>query len=993
MRGLRLVLAWTCLVLVACGDDGGAQTDAGGDANADSSCVGADCCERDEDCDNGVFCDGVERCLASTCVSGDRVACDDDIACTADLCDEDNRSCTFLPPDADDDGHADRACLDENDQPLGDDCDDANALRYPGNTEVCDGEGFDEDCDPRTFGSKDDDGDRSVDATCFNLDDVGVRFGGLDCDDNNLSIHGRQLELCDGIDNDCDAIVDEYPTEVAWYLDSDGDGFGAGSDVLVSCMPIVGRSILGTDCADNSASVHPAAVEVCDGIDNDCDFGVDESLADCDTTGEPVTPIVDACLNGLDDCNEYALCTDMSDGFTCTCGDGFRGTGHGPGGCSDINECAQGAVLACGAGATSCLNGLGSFACFCGAGFSGTGSQACVDIDECLIDNGGCDLARTCTNTAPGRTCDGCAAGYVAVGATACAPVLTGLTSSAGVLAPALAASTTDYVLRVGLVSESVVLAPTAAPGVTITINGQLVVSGTAWQSPLLTLGDTVVGIVLSEPERPTRYYSLTIRRPEQATFAKASHPDVDDVFGAYVSLSDDGDTLAVAATAEDSAATGVNGDASDNSASSAGAVFVYARTANGWVPQAYIKASNTDADDGYGRSVVLSGDGNTLAVNGYFEDGGIGGINGDENDNSRAGSGAVYIYSRSGSTWTQTAYIKSDTPLGFHLFGNHLSLSYDGNVLVAGAVQDDSGAAGVFPTYRLTGTVNEAGAAYVFERSSAIGGVWAQTAYLKSSNPGSLDYFGGRVAVSRDGSTIAVSAQGEASNATGINNDQTNNSLTRAGAVYVFVRGGASWQQQAYVKASNPDAQDNFGSGLSFSVDGNVLAVGALGESSNAAGVGALQSNNAATNAGAVYLFARNGVAWSQSTYIKASNTGASDNFGTVVALSSDGTRLAVGATGEASASPGVNGNQSDNTQSGAGAVYLFARGAGGWSQTAYVKSKNPDNGDSFGQSVALSADGVTLAVGAPNEDSATSGVDGTANNDASNAGAVYVY
>jgi len=991
MRGLRLVLAWGVLAIGACGGDGGGPArDAGSDASADTACLGVDCCERDEDCDNGLFCDGVERCSASVCVSGDSVACDDSIACTEDICDENNNSCAFLPSDEDDDGHTDASCLDLNNEPLGDDCDDLDAQRFPGNHEACDAEGVDEDCDPRTFGAKDDDGDRSIDGACFNVDNNGTRFGGLDCDDSNLAIHGRQLELCDGLDNDCDLIVDEYPTEVAWYLDADGDGFGAGSDVLESCMPLSGRSILGTDCADDAPSVHPAAVELCDGLDNDCDLGVDESLTDCNTTGEPVVPIVDACLNGLDDCNEYALCTDSSEGFTCTCGDGFRGDGHGPAGCRDINECAAGAVLACGVGATSCLNGLGSYACFCGTGFGGTGSPACTDIDECLVDNGGCDSARTCTNSAPGRTCDACSAGYVAVGATACAPVLTSLTPSAGVLAPMLTPSMTDYVLRAGLVNEAITLIPTAAPGVTITINGQLVVSGSVWQSPSLSLGDTVVGIVLSEPQRPARYYTLTIRRPAQVTYAKASFPDSDDVFGAYVSLSDDGNTLAVSATEEDSAATGVNGDASDNTASSAGAVFVFQRTSTGWMQQAYLKASNAEANDRYGRSVVLSGDGNTLAVNGYFEDSASGGINGDQSNNAATDSGAVYIYSRSGSTWTQTAYIKTDTPLGIHLFGNHLSLSYDGNVLVAGAVQDDSGAAGVFPTYRLSGTVSEAGAAYVFERSS---GVWAQTAYLKASNPGSLDYFGGRVVVSRDGSTIAVSAQGEASNATGINGDQANNTMTRAGAVYMFVRGGTSWQQQAYVKAPNPDAQDNFGSSLSLSADGNVLAAGALGEASNAPGINGLQSNNAAAGAGAVYLFSRSGVTWTTDTYVKASNTGAADAFGAAVALSSDGTRLAVGATGEASAASGVDGNQFDNTRSGAGAVYLFARDAGGWTQTTYVKSENPDSGDSFGQSVALSTDGVTLAVGAPNEDSATSGVDGTANNDAADTGAVYVF
>src|SRR5207237_799860 len=114
------------------------------------------------------------------------------------------------------------------------------------------------------------------------------------------------------------------------------------------------------------------------------------------------------------------------------------------------------------------------------------------------------------------------------------------------------------------------------------------------------------------------------------------------------------------------------------------------------------------------------------------------------------------------------------------------------------------------------------------------------------------------------------------------------------------------------------------------------------------------------------------------QQAYLKASNTDSIDYFGNNVALSADGNTLAVGAYREASATMGINGNQMDNSKSGSGAVYIFSRSGGSWSQQAYLKASNTDSGDSFGGSVALSADGNTLAVGAYGEGSAATSVNG---------------
>jgi len=274
----------------------------------------------------------------------------------------------------------------------------------------------------------------------------------------------------------------------------------------------------------------------------------------------------------------------------------------------------------------------------------------------------------------------------------------------------------------------------------------------------------------------------------------------------------------------------------------------------------------------------------------------------------------------------------------------------------------------------------------------------FAQEAYIKASNTDADDRFGRSVALSGDGNTLAVGAVGEGSAAIGANGDQADNNANFAGAVYVFTRDtGGVWTQQAYVKSSNTDAVDRFGESVALSDDGNTLAVGAGREDSAAIGVFGNQADNNASAAGAVYVFTRDsGGVWTQQAYVKASNTEADDRFGRSVALSGDGNTLAVGAGLEDSATIGVNGDQADNSAFNAGAVYVFTRDTGGvWTQQAYVKASNTDAGeDFFGQSMALSGDGNTLAVGAFGERSAATGVNGDqADNSASVAGAVYVF
>ena len=408
----------------------------------------------------------------------------------------------------------------------------------------------------------------------------------------------------------------------------------------------------------------------------------------------------------------------------------------------------------------------------------------------------------------------------------------------------------------------------------------------------------------------------------EQQAYIKASNPDPFDTFGESVSLSADGNTLAVGASGESSSATGINnGDQTDNSLTSAGAVFVFSRNGSLWEQQAFIKASNTDETDFFGFSISLSADGNTLAVGAFLEASSATGINGVQTNNSVFGAGAVYIFVRNGSLWEEQAYIKASNTEADDFFGGSVSLSADGNTLAVGADGEASSATGINGV-QTDNSVSSAGAVYVFARN---GPLWEQQAYIKASNTEEDDKFGNRLSLSADGNTLAVGAGGEDSSATGINGDQAANSVSNSGAAYVFSRNGSLWEQQAYIKASNTEADDFFGGSVSLSADGNTLAVGANEEDSSATGINGDQTDNSLISPGAVFVFARNGSLWEQQAFIKASNTNQADRFGESVSLSADGNILAVGATGERSSASGINGDQNDNSVDRAGAVYLY--------------------------------------------------------------------
>ena len=450
----------------------------------------------------------------------------------------------------------------------------------------------------------------------------------------------------------------------------------------------------------------------------------------------------------------------------------------------------------------------------------------------------------------------------------------------------------------------------------------------------------------------------------QQLAYLKASTPGTNDLFGVALAVSGDGNTMAVGAIGEASNATTIGGNQADNSAPNAGAVYIFTRSGTTWTQQAYIKASNAQTVDTFGRSVALSADGSTLAVGADGEDSAVG-INGNQADNAAPGAGAVYVFTRNVSgVWSQQAYVKGSNTVTNYAFGTSVALSSDGNTLAAGTLGGNK--------------------VYVFTRTS---NTWTEQTNFAGSNTQAGDAFGSAIALSSDGNTLAVAAEFEAGNGSG----PGDNSAPGAGAAYVFTRNGTSWTQQAYIKASNAEAGDQFGNSVALSSDGNTLAVGAPLEDGNATGVGGNESDNSASGAGAAYVFTRSGTAWTQQAYVKASNTSLLSDFGISVALSGDGNVLAVGSDQENGSSSGINGDQNIRASGGTGAVYMFGRSGTAWTQHVYVKASNPQGQDFFGVRVALSGDGATLAVGANGE---ASGIIGNQNdNSALKAGAVYLF
>jgi hypothetical protein len=319
-----------------------------------------------------------------------------------------------------------------------------------------------------------------------------------------------------------------------------------------------------------------------------------------------------------------------------------------------------------------------------------------------------------------------------------------------------------------------------------------------------------------------------------------------------------------------------------DSEYANPGSVYVFVRDGTTWSQQARLRASNARAGDFFCHVAI---DADTIVVGATEEDSGSVGVNGDQQNSGAPSSGAAYVFTRTGTNWTQQAYLKASNANAGDVLG--YSVGVAGNTVVVGSPGEDSNATEVNGDQSNNGAANS-GAAYVFVRE---GTNWSQQAYLKGPNGI------GPVAISGD----KVVAR-----------------------PYVFARNGTNWSRQAYLQASNADPEDFVGGWRNVAISGDFIVLGAAGEDSKATGVNGNQNDNSAPDSGAAYLFVWNGTTWSQETYFKASNTETGDGFGGMVAVSGD--TVIVGAGGEDSNATLVNGNQNNNGASDSGAAYVFA-------------------------------------------------------------------
>jgi hypothetical protein len=396
-----------------------------------------------------------------------------------------------------------------------------------------------------------------------------------------------------------------------------------------------------------------------------------------------------------------------------------------------------------------------------------------------------------------------------------------------------------------------------------------------------------------------------------------------------------------------------------------------------------YMKASNTDANDWFGWSIAISGDGKTMAVGAPAESGNAKGVNGVESSNSIStspSSGAVYVFAKINGNWQQEAYLKASNteqpsdgitlplPNFNSRFGYQVALSTDGNTLAVSAINEDSVSVGVnCAPHNVSFSSNAAnsqgyvirnqdfdiGAVYVFKRSSA---QWSQSAYIKPLIPDKNLMFGYSLALAGDGKTLAVGTAVEGTYVSGL--------------VYVEENSSSS---TAFVCANFSSNSSTINSSLSSSKSSSSSSATNSANSSSIPG---------GPNSGAAYIYRLKDSGWTEEAYVKASDAGQDDYFGASITLSQDGNLMAVGAPGEDSKTP--NANNDTVTINGTdyllnnGGVYIFARSANKWAEQAKLKPSFIQLNQSFGASVALSADGTTLAVGTPDDWTKAGGING---------------
>lgn len=383
-------------------------------------------------------------------------------------------------------------------------------------------------------------------------------------------------------------------------------------------------------------------------------------------------------------------------------------------------------------------------------------------------------------------------------------------------------------------------------------------------------------------------------------TFLLDNVGGANDYFGYSVALSNDGNTAIIGAPLDD---VGANTDQ--------GSVVVYFRNNGSWSQQAKLTGSSPVPPSRFGWSVGVSNDGNTIVV-GAPKDG-TGGF---------SGSGSAYIFSRTGSTWTEQVKLTNPTPVASGDFGISVAISGDGlRVAIARdwvpSLQTEN-----VRIYFYNGS------SWVFEQ---------ELPKVIDDDGRDVTLFGYSLAFNDNGSTLIVGAPGW-DGGSGAGYDDT-------GAAIVYTRSGTTWSFQATLKDNTVADGHNLGGSVALSSDGNTAICGAA------------SVYNGTLIAGSATIFTRSGTTWSKLTKLTDSTGVSGDKFGTSVALSKDGKFALIGVPKD------DVGAVSDQ-----GSAIIYTLTNGGWQQgTRLTNSSGVFTGDEFGTSVALSNFGNVALIGAP--------------------------
>lgn len=319
---------------------------------------------------------------------------------------------------------------------------------------------------------------------------------------------------------------------------------------------------------------------------------------------------------------------------------------------------------------------------------------------------------------------------------------------------------------------------------------------------------------------------------------------------------------------------------------------------------------SDGAGSDLFGRAVSIS------------DDGGYALVGAAQHDVPSFLSGAAYVFVRDGSDWTEQSMLFALDAAAGDRFGESVALSGDGVYALVGATGDDD-------------TEFISGSAYVFVRD---GTAWSQQDKLNAEDPGDADQLGMSVALNGDGTVALVGAW--------LDDDNGDD----AGSAYVFTRIGEAWAQEAKLLATDGAAGDWFGTGVSLSADGNYALVAAYFDDDDG------------ENSGSVYVFHRDGGAWTEQAKLVADDAAALDNFGFGVQLSGNGEVAVVGAW--------LDDDDGDRS----GAAYLFTRSGTAWTQQSKLTADDAAAGDQFGYSVSINGSGTVVLVGANTDSDAGS-------------------